>query len=78
VGGAVQRNRAKRLLRAALVSVETGAPAIGGWLVLVARRDILKLTSCQVGDQLRELLGQRVDGATVLREADGPPGGGGP
>jgi ribonuclease P protein component len=78
VGGAVQRNRAKRLLRAALVSVETGAPTVGGWLVLVARRDILKLTSGQVGDQLRELLGRRVDGATVLREADGPPGGGGP
>lgn len=67
VGGAVQRNRAKRVLRAALAVVEAEAPAVRGWLVLVARRDILKCKSDQVGAQLRRLLGRHGDGAAEPR-----------
>jgi ribonuclease P protein component len=78
VGGAVQRNRAKRLLRAALGSVEEDAPEVRGWLVLIARRDILKCKTDQVADQLRGLLGRHVSSAETPRQADGAPGGGGP
>ena len=56
VGGAVQRNRAKRRLRAALTLVEAGIPEVRGWVVLVARRDIARFKSDQVAEQLRRLL----------------------
>jgi ribonuclease P protein component len=57
VGGAVQRNRAKRVMRAALAQVEAATgDAVPGWLVLVARRDILALTSVEVAAGLRAVL----------------------
>jgi ribonuclease P protein component len=54
IGGAVQRNRAKRLLRAAFARLEADQP--GGWVVLVARREIVEMKSDQVTGQLREAL----------------------
>lgn len=63
VGGAVQRNRAKRLMREAFREVGASQTMPSGWLVLVARRDILELKSYQVAEELRTLLrGPRVDG----------------
>jgi ribonuclease P protein component len=57
VGGAVQRNRAKRVLRAALAQVDAAAPELlRGWMVLVARRDILALSSREVAAELQPLL----------------------
>jgi ribonuclease P protein component len=54
VGGAVQRNRAKRVLRAALTQAEAEASgATPGWLILVARRDILAQSSRDVAGDLR-------------------------
>ena len=68
VGGAVQRNRAKRVLRAALAQVETETGAVvPGWLILVARRDILPLTSVEVAAELRSSI------ATALRDAAATP-----
>ena len=52
VGGAVQRNRAKRLLRAAFQQVEATTTIPEGWWVLVARRTILQYKSHQVAEQL--------------------------
>ncbi len=73
VGGAVQRNRAKRLLREALRSVifepgDTSArvrglverdveDAPGTWIVVVARRRILEADIHQVRTEFRRLLG---------------------
>jgi ribonuclease P protein component len=76
VGGAVQRNRAKRLLRGALAIAAAEPPDLRGWFVLVARREILKLKCHQVGDQLRGLLGRQI--ASAPRAANGAPGGGRP
>ena len=56
VGGAVARNRAKRLMRVAFRQVLERAPAARGWLVMVARRDIARLKSRQVEEHLRGLL----------------------
>jgi len=54
VGGAVQRNRAKRLLRAAFAAMLRASPdAAPGWVVLVARRGILAHTSADVLAQMR-------------------------
>ncbi|TAK14106.1 MAG: ribonuclease P protein component [Anaerolineae bacterium] len=58
VGGAVQRSRAKRLLRAALQPLLETLPA-GHDLTLVARKPILNQTSPQVQNAL----------ATCLRKA---------
>ena len=52
VGGAVQRNRAKRVLRAAFQQVEATTTIPEGWWVLVARRAILQYKSHQVAEQL--------------------------
>jgi ribonuclease P protein component len=60
VGGAVQRNRAKRVLRAALSQAE-GGHTTPEWLILVARRDILAHTSLEVAERLRALLPSRED-----------------
>lgn len=57
VGGAVQRNRAKRVLRAALAAAATSDCSWRGWLVLVARRDILRRKSHEVAEELGRLLG---------------------
>lgn len=54
VGGAVARNRAKRLMRAAFRQVAASLPEFG-WFVLVARREITGLKSGQVAEQLVEL-----------------------
>jgi ribonuclease P protein component len=55
VGGAVTRNRAKRLLREALRRVGPSLPE-AGWFVLVARREIAVLESGEVAEQLGDLL----------------------
>jgi len=54
VGGAVERNRAKRRLRAALQpALEALVP---GWdLVLIARKPILGATFSEIGDALQVL-----------------------
>jgi ribonuclease P protein component len=58
VGGAVQRNRAKRVLRAAFAEMLRASPgAVPGWIVLVARREILAHTSADVLAQMRSQLG---------------------
>ncbi len=66
VGGAVQRNRAKRLLRAAFAALEAGSTEVNGWVVLVARRDILEMKSGQVGEQLLGLLGRAGNSARAV------------
>ena len=66
IGGAVQRNRAKRLLREVLRHLPRPDAAAGGlWLVAVARRQILQAGSREA----------TVEAARLLR--GGPPGGGG-
>lgn len=64
VGGAVQRNRAKRVLRAALAEVLRATPdAVPGWVVLVARREILLHTSTEIAKTLRGILDRESRGA---------------
>jgi ribonuclease P protein component len=59
VGNAVKRNRAKRLIRAAVRDLLPHIPA--GWhLVIIARAPILRVKMPAVRDALRSLL-QRVD-----------------
>ena len=58
VGGAVARNRAKRLMREAFRQVQAADPTSRGWLVMVARREIVELKSGQVAESLRALLAQ--------------------
>ncbi len=55
VGGAVQRNRAKRLLRAAMQSLIASVPP--GWnLVLIGRAPLLKADMFEVREILLSLL----------------------
>ena len=56
VGGAVQRNRAKRLLRAAFQQVAATQKMPEGWWVLVARQAILRYKSHQVAEELLSLV----------------------
>lgn len=56
VGGAVQRNRAKRLLRAAFQQVVATQEMPEGWWVLVARQAILQYKSHQVAEELLSLV----------------------
>jgi len=56
VGGAVERNRAKRVMRAAFAVVVARRPALTGWIVLVARREILRCKSTEVAEQLDRAL----------------------
>ena len=56
VGGAVQRNRAKRLMRVAFRQLAGTQPMPHGWIVLIARAEILKVKSGLVQQQLGELL----------------------
>ena len=56
VGGAVQRNRAKRLMRVAFRQLADAQPMPHGWFVLIARSEILGLGSGAVQEQLHELL----------------------
>jgi len=58
VGGAVQRNRAKRLLRAAFRQVVATQNIPEGWWVLVARQAILQYKSHQVADELLSLVNE--------------------
>ena len=54
VGGAVQRNRAKRIIRAALQSVEATSPLKTGFLVVIsARPSIEGRTSLEIEKELR-------------------------
>lgn len=55
VGGAVQRNRAKRVLREAARAVPL---ALGVDLVLIARRGACRVPMGEVAEELRELAGQ--------------------
>lgn len=52
VGGAVQRNRAKRLLREAVRAVEHRLSTRGLWVVLVAKKGILERSSREVARDL--------------------------
>lgn len=56
VGGAVVRNRAKRLMRAAFREVELSLDA--AWFVLVARRGIEHCRSTEIAAELRHLLSE--------------------
>ena len=68
IGGAVARNRAKRVMREAFRQVEAGRPNRKGWLVMIARREILRLKSDQVAEQLRGLLsGPGVEDTSQVR-----------
>jgi len=58
VGGAVQRNRAKRLLRAAFQQVVATQNIPEGWWVLVARQTILRYKSHQVAEELLSLVSE--------------------
>ena len=63
VGGAVQRNRAKRVMRAAFAGVEISMRPIPGWIVLVARRGILHSKSTAVREELVRMLGLEPESA---------------
>jgi ribonuclease P protein component len=56
VGGAVQRNRAKRLLREALRQAAASQTLPVGWFVLVARGRILESRSSDVERELASAL----------------------
>ncbi len=57
IGNAVQRNRARRVIRAAFQAVQTDAVFSGGWdLVFVARTRTTRLKSTQVETTMREAL----------------------
>lgn len=58
VGGAVQRNRAKRVLRAAFRQVVATQKMPEGWWVLVARQAILQYKSHQVAEELLSLVNE--------------------
>lgn len=79
VGGAVQRNRAKRVMRAAFAGVDRPTGTIPGWVVLVARRDILNCKSTDLREELVLLfrLGTGTQPAELSRNAD-PATGSGP
>lgn len=56
VGGAVQRNRAKRLMREAFRQVASTQLVPDGWYVLIARVGILELKSDMVARELETLM----------------------
>ena len=66
VGGAVARNRAKRVMRAAFRQAADDLPENLGWMVLIARREILPLKSHEVAARLCNLL-------SGLRAPEGSP-----
>ena len=70
VGGAIQRNRAKRVLRAALheIRARIRRPA---WIVLVARRALIE-DECRTPQLVRELEAQlrRLDCLMEVREEE--------
>ena len=69
VGGAVQRNRAKRLLREAFRQVQEARPLLLGWFVLVARGRILQEKSATVTQELSSVL----EGLAAARSEVQPP-----
>lgn len=56
VGGAVQRNRAKRLLREAARDISGKLNHRDVWIVLVARKTIIGRTSGEVADDIRRAM----------------------
>ncbi len=75
VGGAVQRNRAKRLMREAFRRVTETQPMPTAWFVLIARAAILELKSDAVTHQLEELLERAIRGAEMRKESPQPESG---
>ena len=73
VGGAVQRNRAKRVLRAAFTAIDDPGISIPGWVVLVARREILRFKSTDVREELVRLFGLAPDTQTAGRGKNADP-----
>ena len=58
VGGAVRRNRAKRLMREAFRMVASSQTMPNGWLVLIARAALVNSKSTEVAEHLRTLLAE--------------------
>jgi len=77
VGNAVERNRAKRVMRAAFAALDSPRSPIPGWLVLVARREILRFKSTDVYAQLLRLLDEGVASPRGTADVPGPPTGSG-
>jgi ribonuclease P protein component len=65
VGGAVERNRAKRLMREAFRSVASSQTMPEGWLVLIARAALVGSSSTNVAEHLRKLLADMSDTSGV-------------
>jgi ribonuclease P protein component len=78
VGNAVERNRAKRVMRAAFAALDSPRTPIPGWLVLVARREILRFKSTDVCAQLSRLLVGGFAGPRDIPDAPDPATGSGP
>ena len=81
VGGAVRRNRAKRLMREAFRSVAAMQTLPHGWLVLIAKIGIHQMKCPDVAESLRHLLADLpADGTRAATEppvATAPPPRGG-
>lgn len=74
VGGAVQRNRAKRLMREAFRHVTTTQPVPDGWFVLIARIGILELKSDMVAQNLSALMSSATSHTTSQDSEDSTSG----
>ena len=70
VGGAVQRNRAKRLLRVAFRQVAAERVMPQGWFVLIARGSILQEKSPRVAQELASALDALASGTPGPPPAD--------
>jgi hypothetical protein len=55
------------MMRAAFVALDSSEAPLPGWIVLVARREILALKSTEVCEQLERLLGTWSDADRATR-----------
>jgi ribonuclease P protein component len=78
VGNAVERNRAKRVLRAAFAALDSPRTTVPGWVVLIARREILRFKSTEVYAQLSRLLVEGLAGPRETPTGPDPATGSGP